>query len=120
MSNVFTLEQLDQEIENKYAPLVFKAGDQEFTLVSLLRVDEKVRLAVQARLESLSGSADEDETVSEKDTVETLKFVLSSVTKDRKGAALCKVLGNDLLRYSTLMEQWQKATQPGEASSSPN
>lgn len=120
MSNVFTLADLDQEIENRYRPFVLKVEEQEFVLVSLMRVDAKVRKEVQARLETLTGSADENETVTEEDTLATLKFVLSSVTKDKKGLALCRALGNDLVRYTTLMELWQKATQPGEASSSPS
>lgn len=120
MSNIFTLDQLNDEIERKYAPLVFQAGDQEFTLLSLLRVAKKVRAEVQARLEALSKSSDSDETVSEEDTLSTLQFVLSSVTKDNKGRALVRVLGDDLVKYTTLMAKWQEATQPGEASSSPS
>lgn len=120
MSNIFTIEDLKAEIETRYAPLVFKVGDQEFTLQSLLMVDEKVRAEVQNRLKSLTESADDKQEVSEADTIEVLKFVLSSVTRDRKGAALCRALGNSLVMYSTLMEKWQEATQPGEASNSPS
>jgi hypothetical protein len=120
MSNVFTLDDLNEAIEKKYAPLVFKAGEQEFTLVSLMRVPKKVRKEVQDRLQELSGSADDDETVDEDQTLATLQFVLSAVTKDNKGKALVRLFGDDLVKYTTLMEQWQKATQPGEASSSPN
>jgi hypothetical protein len=120
MSNVFTLEDLENEIQRKYEPLVFRAGEQDFVLVSLMRVTKKVRAEVQTRLQALGDSEDENATVSEDDTLETLKFVLSSVTKDNKGRALVKVLGDDLVKYTTLMEQWQKATQPGEASSSPS
>jgi hypothetical protein len=118
MSNVFTLDDLNNEIEKKYAPLVFQAGDQEFTLVSLLRVPKKVRAEVQSRLEALNSSADDADTVDEDETIATLQFVLSSVTKDNKGRALVRILGDDLVKYSTLMEKWQEATQPGEASSS--
>jgi tail assembly protein len=123
MSNVFTLESLNEEIEQKYAPLVFQAGDTEFTLVSLLRVDKKVRAAVREKMESLDKGQDEDgkdiETT-EDETIEAFKFILKSVTKDNKGSALVRLLGDDLLKYSTLMEHWQEATQSGEASSSPS
>lgn len=120
MSNTFTLEALREEIEKKYAPLVFKDGDKEFVLQSLMMVPKEVRAAVQERLETLTESKDENETVSEDDTLEALKFVLSSVTKDKKGPALLRVLGNELIYYSALMEKWSEATQPGEASSSPS
>lgn len=120
MSNVWTLEDLDREIEKKYAPLVLKIGDQEFTMVSLLRVPKKVRAEVQKRLSDLNSSEDENQEVSEDDTIAALQFVFTSVTKDNKGRALVRALGDDLVRYTTLMEKWQEATQPGEASDSPN
>lgn len=115
MSNVFTLDDLNAEIEKKYAPFIFKAGDQEFTLVSLLRVDKKVRKAVQDRLAELNDGKDENDTVSEDDTVATIEFVLSSVTQDNKGRALIRLLGGELVKLSTLMEVWKEQTQPGEA-----
>lgn len=118
MSNVFTLEDLVAEIEHQYAPLVFRAGEQDFTLVSLLRVSPKIRKAVQESLSTLSGSEDENEEVSEEDTLKTFQFVLSSVTAENKGRALVRVLGDDLVKYTTLIKKWQEATQPGEASSS--
>lgn len=118
MSNIFTLDELNSQIEKKYAPLVFQADGQEFTLVSLMRVDKKVRKDVQDKLESLQDSADDEKTVDEDDTIQVLRFVLSSVTKDNKGRALIKVLGDDIVKYTTLLERWQEATQPGEASSS--
>jgi hypothetical protein len=127
-NNVFTLEALDEEIERTYAPLKFQAGDDEFVLVSLLRVDGKVRKDVMAKLEELDkaeepvydaegnvvpGEFDEDS------TIEALQFILSSVTRDRKGNKLVRVLGPNLVRLMTLLKKWQEATQPGEAQDSP-
>lgn len=118
MSNVFTLDDLNEAITNKYAPLVFQAGDQEFTLQSLIRIPSKVRVEVEKKLDDLGKSKDENDTVSEDQTLDTFKFVVSSVTKDNKGRALVRLLGDDLAKYIVLIEKWQEATQPGEAPSS--
>jgi hypothetical protein len=115
MSNVFTLDDLNQELENRYSPFVFQAGDKEFTLLSLMRVDKSVRKAVQERLSTMN-----DDDTNEDELVSALEFALSSVTKDRKGGALVRLVGGDLGKLMILLEQWQKATQPGEASSSPS
>lgn len=115
-TNVFTLDDLKSELENKYRPFVYKAAeDKEFTLVSLMRVDKKVRAAVEERLKSI-----DEESATEDDVVASLEFALSSVTQNNKGPALIKELGHDLPVLMIIMEQWQKATQPGEASSSPS
>lgn len=116
MSNIFTLDDLVAELENRYSPFVFKAAeDKAFTLLPLLRVDKKVRKAVQERLASI----DKEET-DEDEVVASLEFALSSVTMDKKGPALVRVVGGDLAKLMILLEHWQKATQPGEASSSQN
>lgn len=118
-NNVFTLEALDEEIERKYAPFKFSAGEEDFTLVSLLRVDGKVRKAVMDRMKQLDNSEESDDDFDEEKTVSDLQFVLSSVTKDRKGGRLVKAVGPELLRLMTLLRKWQEATQPGEAQDSP-
>lgn len=120
MSNVFTLQSLDEEIERKYAPVKFEDNGEEFILVSLLRVDKKVRKEVMDRLQGLNTNADSDEDFDEDKTVAELEFVLSSVTREKRGAKLIRVLGHDLLRLMTLLKIWQEATQPGEAQGSPS
>ena len=115
--NVFTLEDLDAAIEKEYAPFKFRAGDEDFVLRSLLRVDKKQRDAVIAKLtelEDLGENADEDTALA------TVQFILKAVCADNKGTKLVKVLGDDLLRCMKLMTRWTEATQPGEATDSPN
>lgn len=118
--NAFTLEDLDREIERKYAPVQFRANDEDFVLVSLLRVDKKVRKEVMERLEGLDKSDNEEDEFDEDKTVAELEFILSAVTRDKKGAKLVRALNHDMLRLMTLMKKWQEATQPGEAQGSPN
>lgn len=124
MGNVFTLESLQEEIEREYAPLRFEAAGTEFVLQSLLRIPQKDREAVVARLQTIGATTDEDgeksdaEELSEADTVEAIEFVLSKVTAGRKGAGLVKVLNHDLLMLMKLLGKWTEATQPGEATGS--
>lgn len=118
MTNTFTLEDLDAAIEHEYSPLIFKAGQYEYVLQSLMRVDRKKREEVQLHLEALDA---EDETkLSEEDALEAMRTVFRAVTKDNKGEWLCQALGDDLLRNMKLLQMWAKATQPGEATDSPN
>jgi hypothetical protein len=123
MGNVFDLDSLREEIEREYAPFVLQAGEQEFTLQSLLRVPRKVRDAVIERLKTLDTKEGKDVEVDDLDedgTVEAIQFILSSVTKDNKGRGLIKVLGDDMVLLMKIMQKWQEATQPGEAQDSPN
>jgi len=115
--NVFTLEDLDAAIEKEYAPLRFRAGDEEFVLRSLMRVGKKDRAAVVAKLEVME-TADEDDSVDEDAVLAAVQFVMKTVCADGKGAKLVKALGDDVVRYNKLMTMWIEATQPGEAQDS--
>lgn len=116
MSNVFTLEDIDKSLNEKYAPLVFQAGKSNFQLRQILRLASTEREAVVAKLEALQETAEDD--LSEDMIRETMTFVLSVVTADDKGEELISVLGGDLLRMKTLFERWMEDTQAGEAPAS--
>lgn len=115
--NVFTLEALDEAIEREYAPLKFQAGDEEFVLRSLLRVEKKSRDAVIAKLKELDELGDD---IDEDTALSTVQFILKAVCADSKGTKLLKVVGDDLLRCMKLLTLWTEATQPGEATDSPS
>jgi hypothetical protein len=110
MSNVFTLESLNDELETKYGPFKFQAGKQEFTLPPLLRLPETERdLAI-----NLLKHADEsDEDLKSVQTL--LEDLLRVVVRDGKGDALLDVLNHDLLSMQIIIEKWTAKTQPGEA-----
>lgn len=117
MTNIFTLDDLDAAIEREYAPLKFQAGDEEFVLRSLLRVEKKSRDAVVKKLKELDSEGDD---VDEATALATVQLILKTVCADNKGARLLKVIGDDLLRCMKLLTMWTEATQPGEATASPN
>lgn len=113
--NVFTLADLDAAIEREYAPFKFQAGEEEFVLRSLLRVDRKQRAAVIAKMETL-----ESDDVDEDAVIDAVQFVMKAVCADGKGTKLVKLLGDDTVRYMKLLSLWTEATQPGEAQDSQN
>ena len=117
--NVFTLDDLDAAIEREYAPLRFRAGDDEFVLRSLMRVSRKEREAVVKKLETLE-NADDDDSIDETAVIEAVQFVVKTICADNKGAKLVKVVGDDIVRYMKLLAMWTEATQPGEAKDSRN
>jgi hypothetical protein len=129
MGNIFTLESLEEEIENEYAPLTFQAQGTEFVMQSLLRIGKKDRGQVIERLKSIGAAAgsdeesdkpEDDEELDEDATIEAIEFVITKVTKDGQGRKLVTILNHDLLRLMKLLDRWTKATQPGEAKGSDN
>jgi hypothetical protein len=132
MSNAFSLEDLDAELEREYAPVQFTVEGQTFTLLPLLRVEKTRRKKAQEALKAFeskedgtvvldASAADGDEDELEKLT-QALKVVLANVTQGPEyvGQMMVDKLGDDFLRHMKLMQKWSEATQPGEASSSPN
>jgi len=122
MTNRLTLDDIQAAIEKKYAPLTLEVKGEEFVLTSLLRTNRKVREAVEAKLKEMVAKTGEDgevvvdqDDVNEDKMIESLQFILSSVTKDNKGSRLVHLLPDDLLVLMETMKAWQEATQPGEA-----
>lgn len=119
MSNEFTIESLEEEIEREYAPLKFRAGGEEFVLRSLMRIGKKDREQVMEKLSSLDAEEGTEDELNEDDTISAVHFVLRKVCADGRGDRLVEAIGEDLLLNSKLMEKWTEATQPGEAQDSP-
>ena len=121
MSNVFTLESLDEEIEQQYAPLRFQIDGAEIVLRSLLRIPRTDRDAVLERLRTLEQDEEAADSLDEDETLAAVQFVLSTVAEGKgQGDKLIKALGNDLLRNMKVLEHWTEATKPGEATHSPS
>lgn len=112
MSNVFTLESLNDELNTKYGPFVFQAGKQKFELPPLLRLPK----AERDRAIDILKSAEEVQATNDLEKVtEMLKELLRVVVRDGKGDALVEVLEGDLLSIQLIIEKWTEKTQPGEA-----
>lgn len=113
MSNVFTLADIDNVLNEKYAPLVFQVGNKKYEIRQILRLSSTEREAVVAKLEILQNIPEEEMT--EAFVLETMSFVFTVATADQKGSELVDALGNDLLRMKVLFERWMEDTQAGEA-----
>lgn len=116
MTNVFTLEDIDKSLNEKYAPLVFQSGKNKFSIRQILRLASAEREVVVARLEQLQETSEEEMT--EELIRDTMTFVLTVATADNKGEELISLLDGDLLRMKVLFERWMEDTQAGEASAS--
>lgn len=117
MTNVFTLDDLNNAIESKYAPFRFQAGDDSYVLRQVLRLTQTEREIVTSQLKELD-SMNEDN-MDETKVLSIIETVLSTVTDHGKGAKLVELLGHELVRVQMLLEKWIEVTSPGEASPSP-
>lgn len=112
MSNVFTLESLNDELEAKYGPFVFQAGKTKYELPPLLRLPQ----AERDRAIDILKSAEEIQEQNDLDaTTDMLKELLQVVVRDGKGDALIEALDGDILKMQIIIEKWTQKTQPGEA-----
>lgn len=112
MTNAFTLDDLNNALEAKYAPFVFQAGRQKFTLIQILRLPKEQRDIVRAQLEALDKKQNE---LNEDEIKAVLKSVLDYVVQDGKSDALLNVLENDLVKLTVLFEKWIESSHVGEA-----
>lgn len=121
MSNVFSLTSLREEMDKKFAPMTFEGDEDTYVLRSLLRVSSTDRAGIMAKMKEMESlrEAEAEGDIDESQVIDLIHSIVKVVTADRKGAKLCKELGDDLLLNTTLLEKWQEATQPGEASDSP-
>jgi len=112
MANAFTLDDLNKALDTKYAPFVFQAGREKFTLQQVLRLPHEKRQIVRAQLQMLDDKKDELE---EDEVMVILKAVVENVMSEDKADRLFEILDNDLVKVTILFEQWVGQTQVGEA-----
>lgn len=112
MSNVFTLESLNEELETKYGSFEFKAGRQTYVLPPLLRLPETER---DVAFDLIRSSDQVQEAGDLHEMQELFESLLKVVVRDGKGEALVEVLNHDILSMQLIIEKWTAKTQPGEA-----
>jgi hypothetical protein len=115
MNNAFTLDDLNQALEVKYAPFVFHADHEIFTLQQVLRLPKNKREVVKAQLQMLD---DKREDLTEDDFLVILKAIVENVLEDPgygKADRLFAILDNDIAKITVLFEKWVEKSQPGEA-----
>ncbi|WP_144311944.1 phage tail assembly protein [Actinopolyspora erythraea] len=114
----FTLEDLDNAVEQQFAPFRFTAEGEEFVLRNPSRLGDTDRKAVLEnirKLESLQANEDNDEPVDFNFVLGAIQALLKTVTEDKKGSRLVKVLGDDLARNRLLFEKYMEQIQGEKA-----
>lgn len=112
MTNAFTLDDLNQALEEKYAPFVFQSGREKFVLQQVLRLPKNKRDIVKAQLQMLE---DNKEELNEDEVLIILKAVIENVIEGGKADRLLEILDNDLVKLTILFEKWVSSSQVGEA-----
>jgi|SRR5690349_22097879 len=112
MTNEFTLDDLNDALEKKYGPFIFKAGREKFVLQQPLRLTKQKRDIVKAQLEILEHKQDE---LDEDGVFAVLKAVVENVIEGDKADRLFEVLDYDLVKITILFEQWVARANVGEA-----
>lgn len=120
MSNTFTLDNIREAVEKKYAPLKIVLDDGlEVELRSLLRLDKDERKIVTDALTVLEELEDAEESEDSVElAIEAMGTVIRTVAKGN-ARELISALGDDIPMYMQVLETWQEGTQVGEASTSP-
>lgn len=120
MPNVYSLDNLRDELEKKYAPVEIDLGKGDpVVLRNLMRLSSTDRKAVMDAVDVVQRPREDDEAQDVEELLTGIKTVLGLVAADGKGKALTDAIGDDLGLAMHLMELWSEATQPGEAQSSP-
>ena len=124
MSNSYTLEDLQADLDKEFSPVKLTAGGREFKLRNLMRLSDAERESVFRALEVVStDTEDESETLDSEamaamsDAVWTM---LRALPADGRGEELVELIGGDLALGMKVVSIYTEATQPGEATDSPS
>jgi len=121
MSNTFSLDDLREEVEREFQPVVITVSDgTEVSLRNLLRLPKKDRDAVMrlvTDLQDLNDTvADENGEANTDDAdrlVDTASEILALVADN--GKKLIKELDGDLTLTMRVLEKWMASTSSGKA-----
>lgn len=107
----FTLTDLKNVVEKKYAPTVIENGDEKFVLNNLLQLPSKKREEVMALVDAVN--SDDDVTV--EDQVAQFTKVLVTVVDGNKGDKLIELIGDNAALIIELVTTWMEGSELGEA-----
>lgn len=117
MSNVYTLDTLRDEIEQKYSAVQISVGRTKVNLRPLLRLNADERKTVIDAVASVQAS---DTTTGEgfEAMAEGLLTIIGTVAA-KDGEVLVNSVRDDVALAMKIVELWSGATQAGEAQNSP-
>lgn len=109
----FTLTDLKNVVEKKYAPTIVENGDEKFILKNLLQLPSKKREEVMGMIDEIK-EEEEDET-SVEEQVEQFSKILEIVVEDDKGTKLVELIGDNAALIIELATTWMEGSELGEA-----
>lgn len=112
-TNVYSMKQLKADLDRKYGPLVFETDEGSFELRQVVRMKEREREEVVSTLKSLDGR--DEESVTEQEMLETLKFVLKTAVGGTRGDVFVSMFEDDIVALQEIFQKWVEHTQAGEA-----
>lgn len=117
MSNVYTLDNLKQDLDKKYVAVEIEVGDgQSVVLRNLMRLSKDDRAKVVGAIQSLE-ELDTKTPEGLDQLVKNLKAAIG-VIAEKNGKILTDQIGDDIGLLMEIWNLWQNATQLGEAENS--
>lgn len=112
-----TLDEIKESIERKYEPLNITLPDgTTVTLVQALRLPSARRAEIRAIQENISRDG-----ITDTEVMDGCRGILKAAATNQVAAGkLLKAIGDDLAALQELLMEYGKASQVGEASSSPS
>lgn len=113
----FTLENLREAADRKYAPTIIETPDRTYTLPNLLRLAPEKRSEIEGLLADAEKYVDEDASGSDlNEQIELFEKLLIAAEVDGKGQELLDLIDDPAI-VMDIVTEWLEATQAGEAES---
>lgn len=112
----FTIDELREAADKKYAPTIIEAGEDTFKLPTLLRLESKRRKQVIKLLSELEDkiSTDDDIEGGIEETLSVFRKLIAEVEENGRGKELVELLADDVLLID-VVNNWLDGIQAGEA-----
>lgn len=113
----FSLTDLKNAVDKKYAPTIVENGTDTYTFQNMLQLPTKRRDKVMELIDSVSASEESEEgndgTIT--DELETFSEILRLVEVNDRGQELIDLLGDNTAMLIELGSAWMNGSQLGEA-----
>lgn len=110
----FTLDQLRDAADKKYAPTVIEAGDETFKLPTLLRMDKERRQQVTDLLNEVDSLMDADSDAQLDEALDVFRQLIIKAEVNGNGEKLVELVDDDAVLLD-IVNAWLDSTQAGEA-----
>lgn len=111
--STFTLDNLREQVEKKYAPVTIETGDGVFVIQNLLQLPQDAREKVAKEIDKL-----DSEDAGLQENLDVFTKVIEFATKDNKGKKLLELLEYNSAMIIEVAQKWMEQTQLGEAEDS--